>query len=131
MNTVNKLVGMLSLSLLATGAYADRSAEQAYLATARQDVGVPVPVHVVSPDGYGLRHGDLALLSFTIDAGGVPRDISVDSTTDPRLAARAVVAVAQWRFTPVVVEGQAVATKVRLPVRAVNPEYTRMAYAAK
>ena len=43
------------------------------------------------------------------------------SHTDSVLAAEVVEAVKQWEFSPAIRDGVAVATKVELPVRIVDP----------
>ena len=123
MNAVQKLVSMLSLGALVSTAVLAASAEESYLATVKVGPGVPIPVSVVAPDNTGVGHGSLAYLTFTVDEQGMPKDIVVKSTTSETLASHAVAAVAQWRFKPAIVDGQAVATKVQLPVVARNPNF--------
>lgn len=123
MKAVKKLVSMLSLgALISTAAFA-ASVEDSYLATAKREAGVPVPVSVTAPDSYGVGAGSKAYLTFVVDEQGVPQNIAVKSTNSEALAANAVKAVASWRFEPVTVDGKAVATKVTLPIVAKNPEF--------
>ena len=122
MKAVKKLVSMLSLGALFATAVMAGSMESSYLSTAKVGPGVPVPVSVVAPDAYGVGAGAKTYLTFTVDEQGMPQDIAVKSTNSDTLAANALKAVAQWRFTPVMVDGKAVATKVTLPIVARNAE---------
>lgn len=120
MKAVKKLVSMLSLGVL-LGTAVSAAPFESYLETAKTGPGVPVPVSVVAPDAYGVESGSEAYLTFTVDEQGVPQEIEVKSATSDTLAANAVKAVAKWRFTPAMVEGKAVATKVALPVVVRDP----------
>ena len=52
-----------------------------------------------------------------MDAAGEPRNISVDSPHDPKLAQAVMKAVAQWRFAPARKDGLPITTRVVLPIR--------------
>ena len=119
MKAVNKLAVLISLGALLPLAASAKTLEQAYLdASAKSAPGVPVPVAVVSPSDVSLRYvGAKVELSFTVDTKGMPTGFSVVSSPDAALAKVVMDAVAQWRFSPALKNGTAVATKVVLPVR--------------
>jgi TonB family protein len=63
------------------------------------------------------------LLTYTVDSGGVPRDVHVIESTPPGVFdASAVTAVRRWRYAPVVVNGTAVEVPVRTQVRFELPK---------
>lgn len=131
MKAVKKLAVLLSLGALVSTAALAASTEAAYLAAYRTGPGVPRLKSVVAPVAPDARPGASAQIAFIVDEQGVPREISVASTTDTGLGEAAVEAVKQWRFEPVVRDGKAVATKVVLPVRAVDRNATPGLYAAR
>lgn len=128
MKAVKKLA-VLSMGLLVPLAALAATAEEAYLATANNEPGAPVPVKVVAPSGYTAEPGDTVELVFVVNASGLPTDIAVKSSTEKSLADAAVSAVKQWRFTPPSRNGEPVATKVLLPVHVTRagPMGTRIA----
>lgn len=113
MNAVKKLAFVLSIGALAGSAFA-ASSERSYIASFDSAPGVPVPVKVVSPK-ISVPLGTEVILEFIVDKTGVPRDITVVSSNDAKLAEKAVEVVAEWRFTPVLKDGVTVDTKVKLP----------------
>lgn len=125
MNAVKKLAIVLSLGALSAAAASAASLEEAYLKTFSKGPGVPEPVKVVAPEIRHAPAGAEAKISFVVDVAGVPRAISVASATHEGLAAAAVEAVRQWRFTPVVRDGVTVETKVLLPVRVMEDPLLR------
>jgi len=125
MNAVKKLGIVLSLGLLSAVAASAASREDAYLKTFSKGPGVPEPVRVVAPAIKDAPVGAQAKIAFVVDIAGVPQAISVASATHEGLAAAAVEAVKQWRFTPVVRDGATVATKVLLPVRVEGDSLAR------
>lgn len=120
MKAVNKLAVLFSLVALSTLSASAKTEEQAYLETCRKDPGVPVPVAVVSPSVSPEYAGVTVQLEFVVDVTGKPAEVSVKSETDSALAATVTEAVKQWRFTPAMANGVAVATKVALPIRIVD-----------
>lgn len=58
----------------------------------------------------------VVVVEFVVDTEGHPQDIRVVSEDDPALALAAVEAVRGWTFPPATVEGEAVNSRVRLPV---------------
>ena len=124
MKVARILVILLSVGLFRLAAIAATSEEQSYLETCRKEPGVPVPVAVVSPTVGAEFHGGFVELEFVVDANGKPAGFSIKSATDDVLAKVVVDAVKQWRFLPAEIDGKAVATKVALPVKIVDPEET-------
>lgn len=124
MNAVKKLAIVLSLGALSAVAASAASSESAYLRTFSKGPGVPEPVKVVAPQIADAPAGAEALISFVVDIAGVPQAVTVSETTHPGLAAAAIEAVKQWRFTPVVRDGVTVETKVLLPVRVTDEPLT-------
>lgn len=128
MNAVKKLAIVLSLGGLAAVASA-ASTEKSYVAGYEGRTDIPVPVRVVAPKVLA-SPGAEVVLEFVVDKTGVPRAISVAASNDEALAAAAIKAVAEWRFTPVLKDGVTVDTKVKLPLRATLPAFGENRYAA-
>ena len=127
MNAVKKLAIVLSVGALVGTASAASSAKS-YMASYPTAPGVPEIVKVVAPK-VSAPTGSEVILEFVVDKTGVPRAITVASSNDSKLAAAAVKAVAEWRFTPVLKDGVTVDTKVKLPVRAESLRFTSPGYA--
>ncbi len=120
MKAVNKLAVLFSLVALSSLSAWAKTEEQAYLESCRKDPGVPVPVAVVSPS-VGVEYaGTTVQVEFLVDATGKPADLKLKSETDYALSAAVTSAVRQWRFTPAINNGVAVATRVSLPIRIVD-----------
>jgi TonB family protein len=130
MKNVNKLAVLLSLAALLAPALKAKSLEETYLETCRKDVGVPVPVVVVSPDVPANYAGLTVEIAFTVEASGKTSTFSVKSSPDAELGATVVDAVKKWRFKPAVTDGVAVATKVVLPIRIVEAPFAGARFAA-
>ena len=82
---------------------------------------VPAPVKIVNPTGILPSHrGEIVRLSLTIDEAGLPHNVHFISGRDPNLAEHLLPAVAQWKFTPAMKNGRAVATEVVLPIQLVD-----------
>ncbi|WP_221032263.1 energy transducer TonB [Actomonas aquatica] len=128
MNAVKKLAIVLSLGALAASAFAVTS-EKAYVASYEGRTDMPVPVKVVAPDLLATPGAEV-VVEFVVNKAGVPEAIEVASSNDEELASAAVEAVAQWRFTPVMKDGDTVSTKVKLPVRASEPALRSERFAA-
>jgi protein TonB len=120
MKAVNKLAVLFSLVALASVSAFAKTEEQTYIESCRKEPGVPVPVAVVSPSVGPEFAGTTVQLEFVVDATGKPADLSVKSDVDLMLATAVTDAVKQWRFTPAMTNGVAVATKVALPIRIVD-----------
>ncbi len=121
MKAVRNVLAGLSLLTLASLAAHAATVEQAYLETCRKDPGVPVPISVVSPT-VGAEHlGEKVEVEFVVDQAGKPTGVAVMAASDSTLAEAVVEAVSQWKFKPAEHNGVPVATKVRLPVKVVEP----------
>jgi protein TonB len=120
MKAVNQLAVLFSLVALSSVSASAKTDEQTYLDSCRKDPGVPVPVAVVAPSVSPDYAGSTVQLEFIVDVTGKPANFSVKSNTDVTLAAAVTEAVKQWRFSPAMSHGVAVATKVSLPIRIVD-----------
>ena len=123
MKAVIKLVVLLIAGVFPAFFASASTPEAAYLETCRKQPGVPVPISVVSPAVGSEHNGGSVQLEFVVDETGKPVAFSVKSTSDAMLATTVVQAVKQWRFLPAQINGVAVATKVRLPVKIVDPAW--------
>ncbi len=121
MKAVNKLVVLLIAGVFPAVVALASTPEAAYLETCLKQPGVPVPISVVSPAVGSEHSGGSVQLEFVVDETGKPAAFSVKSTSDTMLATAVVQAVKQWRFLPAKINGVAVATKVMLPVKIVDP----------
>ena len=81
---------------------------------------MPVPLAVVRPSVGPEYVGTTVQLEFVVDVTGKPAGFIVKSTPDSMVATAVTDAVKQWRFTPAMNNGVAVATKVSLPIRFVD-----------
>jgi outer membrane biosynthesis protein TonB len=78
---------------------------------------LPVPVSVVHPTNLPLRFKDTTVqVVLTIDAQGVPHDVSAAGGMPADFAKQLLPVVAQWRFSPMYENGKAVAARVILPI---------------
>jgi TonB family protein len=78
----------------------------------------PVPAQIVHPvDLPRSYEGATVTLSLTIDATGLPHDIKVVSRGDRAVSKSLIAAVSQWKFTPGLLNGLPVTTKVTLPLQ--------------
>jgi hypothetical protein len=78
---------------------------------------LPVPVSVVHPTNLPLRFKDATVhVMLTIDAQGVPHDLSAAGGMPADLAKQLLPVVAQWRFSPMYENGKAVKARVILPI---------------
>ena len=127
MNAVKKLALVLSIGALAGSAIAATSVKS-YVESYEGRADVPTPIRVVAPDIVAAP-GAEAVVEFIVNKAGVPEAITVASSNDEKLAAAAVKAVAKWRFTPVMKNGETVETKVKLPVRAELPSFSSERFA--
>ena len=121
MKAVNKLAIVFSLGALLPFAASAKTLEESYIEHCRKGADVPVPVAVVTPSVSGDYIGTTVELEFVVDTTGKPIDLIVKSTPDSAVAEAVADAVKQWRFTPAKLNGAAVATKVLLPVKIVEP----------
>jgi TonB family protein len=128
MNAVKKLVIVLSLGAL-SGIASAATTEKAYVASYAGVSDLPVPTKVVAPN-ISSPVGAEVILKFVIDKTGVPVGIEVASSNDNDLAEAALKAVQQWRFTPLMRNGEAIDAKVKLPFRTELPNLDRNRFVA-
>jgi TonB family protein len=57
-----------------------------------------------------------AIIGFVINPSGVPADVTVLKATHPILGEAARVAVQQWRFSPAMLNGEAVNCQMQVPI---------------
>jgi len=72
-----------------------------------------VPIYPITRLKRG-QSGD-ALIAFTIDEHGIPRDFRVVQSDYPYYASHAIAAVREWRFRPALKNGKPVAVQARIP----------------
>lgn len=73
--------------------------------------GVEIPV----------RHaGEIVTLTMTVDSQGKPSNVRVRSARNQADYKRLVAAVSKWQFTPARKNGQAVSTRVELPLEIIE-----------
>lgn len=78
----------------------------------------PVPTQIVHPvDLPRSYQGATVTLSLTIDASGLPHNIKIVSRGDGAVSKNLIAAVSQWKFTPGLLNGVPVTTKVTLPLQ--------------
>ena len=120
MNTKSKLA--LSLGLLAVPlALLAKSPERAYVESYHNRTDIPVPTSVVTPEVASRYAGQQVTLEFVVDTTGKPTLIaSASPAADGELVAAVTDAIAQWKFSPALVNGLPVARKVSLPVSIVD-----------
>lgn len=119
MKTVSKLIlitGLLAAPFVASA----KSPEEVYLESYTGRTGTPVPVKVETPSVDAEFAGTSVKLAFVVDAAGQPKDVTVLDAVSPDLAKELTAAVSKWKFTPLVRDGKAVASKVILPVSIVD-----------
>jgi TonB family protein len=120
MNTKSKLALSLGL-LVAPLALMAKSPEKAYVESYRGRTDIPAPIAVVTPAVESRFAGQQVTLEFVVDATGKPMLISSATPgADTELVAAVSAAVAQWKFSPALVNGLPVAKKVVLPVNIVD-----------
>ena len=127
MNAVKKLAIVLSLGALG-GIASAATTEKAYVASYAGVSDVPVPVKIVAPEIAASRGAEV-VLKFVVDKTGVPQGIEVASSNNGELADAAVEAVKQWRFSPLLKNGEPIDAKVKLPFRVAIPRVERGRFA--
>ncbi len=118
MNQIKMLLGAALLSgLLSTSIYAGSGIPANPPPSGNS---VPHPEVMVGPEDLPRRFIDVTVkVTFTVDEKGQPRDIKLVAPNDRDLARSLLPAIAQWRFTPAYVNGEAVAKRVVMPVKIV------------
>ncbi|HKB57552.1 MAG TPA: energy transducer TonB [Lacunisphaera sp.] len=131
MNTKSKLV--LSLGLLVTPlALLAMSPEKAYVESYHGRTDIPVPISVIMPKISSQYAGQQVTLEFVVDPTGTPVQIAPSTPgADAELVTAVTAAIAQWKFSPALVDGLPVARKVVLPVKIVDEFDQPTRYALK
>ncbi len=120
MNTKSKLVLSLGL-LVAPLALLAKTPESAYVEFYHGRTDIPVPISVVMPEVESRFAGQVVTLEFVVDPTGKPVQIApVTPGASAELVTAVTAAIAQWKFSPVLVDGLPVARKVVLPVSIVD-----------
>jgi len=120
MNTKSKLVLSLGL-LVAPLALVAKSPESAYVESYHGRTDIPAPISVVMPEVSSAYAGRVVTLEFVVDTTGKPEQIApVAPAGDSELVNAVTTAIAQWKFSPALVNGVPVARKVVLPVKIVD-----------
>jgi TonB family protein len=121
MNTKSKLALSLGLLVAPLALVAAGSTEKAYVESYRNRADGPVPTTVIKPEVSARFAGKQVVLEFVVDATGTPTDIkSITPGANDELVSTVAEAVAQWKFTPALVDGKPVSRKVALPVNIVG-----------
>ena len=116
MKTRSKLALSLGL-LVAPLALVAESTESAYVASYRGRTDIPVPLTVVMPRVSSRYAGQTVTLKFVVDTAGHPTLIaSATPGADSELVEAVTAALAQWKFSPALVDGRPVARRVVLPL---------------
>lgn len=130
MNTKSKLTLSLGLLLAPLALVAADATEKAYVESYRRPAAGPIPTSVISPEVSSRFAGRQVTLEFVVDATGKPTDIkAVTPGAHAELVAPVAEAVAQWKFSPALVDGKPVARKVALPVKIVANSHDGTRYA--
>lgn len=116
---MNKLIK--SLTTLTVSAFVFASAALAFPnpqgSTLEQDNWQPPqPVEIVAPQISEAQAGKIVRVKLTIDAEGNTSDVTLLFAHDPQLKRNIVEAVEQWKFEPARRDGEAVKTRVVLPL---------------
>ena len=115
MKRVSNLMLVLIVGVFLAASASASVTEDSYINSYRGRTGIPVPVSVVSPEVGGEFSGTTVVMTFVVESDGMPRDIEAVGKVDPELEYLIKDAVRDWVFKPAIVNGKAVATKVKLP----------------
>lgn len=130
MNTKSKLALSLGLLLAPLALVAADATEKAYVESYRSRADGPIPTSVITPEVSSRFAGKQLVLEFVVDATGTPTAIkSVTPGVSAELVSSVSSAVAQWKFSPALVDGKPVARKVALPVNIVSNNLDAPRYA--
>lgn len=121
MNSKNILLAALVGGLLSASALSAAVVIDPVAMTGGASYSAPTPVKIVSPTGIARRfQAETIRLTLTIDETGQPHNINLLSARDPNLIRNLLPAVAQWKFTPAMKNGQPVSADVVLPIQLVD-----------
>jgi TonB family protein len=63
-----------------------------------------------------MRHqGGDAIIDFTVDEHGIPKDFRVVKADYPYFATHAIIAMRDWRYQPAIKNGKPVSARLRIP----------------
>lgn len=74
------------------------------------------PIAVYEPRPMGWNGSGVVVISTSVGIDGTPRDLSVDSSPNPKQEKAALEAVRQWRFRPATCDGEPVQEKIAVEV---------------
>lgn len=115
------LAATLAGGLLSSAVVSSAAVVLSDLTISSAEFTAPVPVKVVNPTGISTSHrGEIVRVGLTIDEAGLPHNVHLLAGRDPGLVKYLLPAVAQWKFTPALKNGRAVATDVVLPIQLVD-----------
>ena len=88
-------------------------------------VSPPEVVHRVDatypPEELAQGHEGTVVLQVTVTADGAVRDVNVTESVSPLFDAAAIAAVLQWRFNPATRDGEAIPSRITIPVTFEKP----------
>lgn len=92
----------------------------AFALNAAAATSLPKPIYVVHPDGLPRDFlGATVRVALTLDAAGIPHDVTTADRVPRDVSACLLPAVAQWRFSPYRVGGVARPLRIVIPLRLV------------
>lgn len=115
-----KMLVSAAISLGLTALALAKSPAQEYVDSYKGRNDVPVPVEVVAPTVSSKYAGSVVKVTFTVEKDGKAHGLST-TAPDAELEGAVKEAVSKWQFSPVVRNGEAVPTRVVLPVHILAP----------
>jgi TonB family protein len=79
------------------------------------------PTVAYAPEDAALKAKGVMLVTFSIDARGVPTDVKPIADVGPNFDRQAKPTLLKWRFVPPLSRGKAVASKLTVPVKFTVP----------
>jgi TonB family protein len=118
--TITVLCGLAwAAGVLAADASKKSAPEAASFSASQLDVR-PTPVFQARPqypaELAAKKQGGEAIIEFLVDPAGDVRDASVQRATHPEFGPAALAAVQKWKFKPGMKNGQAVTTRLQVPI---------------
>jgi len=105
-------------SVIATAALLGVLSSASALTTTAVSFEAPVPVKTIQPIELPSSHsGSEVSLSMTVDATGKPSNVRVVNVRDQSAYRRIIATVSKWEFSPARQNGQAVPSRVELPLK--------------
>jgi TonB family protein len=94
--------------------------------TVPANVSPPTMLHYVIPkysrSGRKNRISGECVIGLTVDTNGIPQNVHVVTSLEPSLDQNAIEAVKQWRYTPAVINGNAVPFESTVTVKFALPQ---------